>query len=76
MNAEAAIVRPKYISESRCYLGKCFPKAPAAMAPIILAEPINAMEKAPRDETELTPMLLKILFWGIGLHISVINAGK
>ena len=62
MKAEAASVRPKYISESKCFLGKCLPKAPAAIAPTILAPPINAMEKAPSDETVLTPMLLKMLF--------------
>ena len=52
------------------------PKAPAAIAPKIFANPIIAIENAPKLDVEFTPSERITLLGGIALHTSVMNAGK
>ena len=61
--------------DNKYFLVKCLPIAPAVIDPIILNRPINAMERAPSDATELQTILIK-LPWIIGLLASAIKAGK
>ena len=51
-----------------------FPKAPEIKQPIILNNPIRAIDNAPKPSTELQTKLIKSS--KIGLLDSTINAGK
>ena len=61
--------------ESKYFLEKFFPRAPAVIDPRILNNPIIAIDKAPREVTELQTKLIKPPLT-IGPLASAIKAGK
>ena len=62
--------------ERRYFLVKFFPRYPAVIAPIILKNPMIAIENAPREEVVLIPIDLIKLLGGMAAQASVKNAGK